>query len=119
MIYTVLGVGGKSASYISRAPRLLSVLDKNYDVEEEVWLIYYKKHTKKARIIYDDAVEEALCFGWIDSILRKLDEDRYAQKFSPRKGRNKWSPKNIERAEKMIQEGGNPATADPANSGTI
>lgn len=79
-------------------------LDKNHDVEKEVWLIYCKKHTKKARIPYEDAVEEALCFGWIDSIVKRMDEDRYAQKFSPRKGRSKWSQKNIERAEKMIQE---------------
>lgn len=91
--------------YVTNRKDWRTWLEKNHDVEKEVWLIYYKKHTKKARMPYDDAVEEALCFGWIDSTVRKMDEDRYAQKYSPRKSRSKWSQKNIERAEKMMQEG--------------
>ena len=59
-------------------------LQANGGKEKEIWLVFYKKHTGKARLAYDDAVEEALCFGWIDSIVKRLDEERYAQKFTPR-----------------------------------
>lgn len=58
-------------------------LKKNNSGSEGIWLIYYKKHTGKNSITYDEAVEEALCFGWIDSAIKKLDEDRYMQKFTP------------------------------------
>lgn len=80
-------------------------LRKNYDTKKEVWLIYYKKHTGKPRIPYNDAVEEALCFGWIDSIVQKIDDEKFAQKFTPRKGKSKWSEANKKRTRKMIKEG--------------
>jgi len=70
-----------------------------------VWLIYYKKHTGTARIAYDDAVEEALCFGWIDSTVRRMDNQRFAQKFVPRRTRSNWSGHNRARAEKLIASG--------------
>ena len=68
-------------------------------------MIYYKKHTGKPRIPYDDAVEEALCFGWIDSIVKKIDDKNFAQKFTPRKGKSNWSEANKKRVRKMIKEG--------------
>src|SRR5256885_14789235 len=80
-------------------------LEKNHETEKEVWLIYYKKHTNRPRIPYDDAVEEALCFGWIDSIVQKIDDERYAQKFTPRKSSSKWSESNKRRVRKLLQEG--------------
>jgi uncharacterized protein YdeI (YjbR/CyaY-like superfamily) len=70
-----------------------------------VWLIFYKKETSKPTIGYEDAVEEALCFGWIDSIIKKIDDERYARKFTPRKKKSKWSGLNKKRANKMIKEG--------------
>ena len=70
-----------------------------------IWILYYKKHTCRPRIPYDDAVEEALCFGWIDSIIKKVDEISYCQKFTPRKRGSSWSESNIHRAESMIAEG--------------
>ena len=79
-------------------------LRRNHDTEKEIWLIYYKKHTGKPRIPYDDAVEEALCFGWIDSIIKKIDDEKFAQKFTPRKGKSKWSELNKRRARKMVKE---------------
>jgi uncharacterized protein YdeI (YjbR/CyaY-like superfamily) len=79
-------------------------LEKNHDKEKEVWLIFYKKHTGKHRVHYDDAVEEALCFGWIDSIVKRIDDEKYAQKFTPRKPGSKWSQLNKKRVEKMIKE---------------
>jgi len=80
-------------------------LRENHATKKEVWLIYYKEHTSKPRIPYDDAVEEALCFGWIDSIIKKIDDEKFAQKFTPRKRSSKWSEANKKRAMKMIKEG--------------
>jgi uncharacterized protein YdeI (YjbR/CyaY-like superfamily) len=80
-------------------------LRENHDKEKEIWLIFYKKHTGKPRVAYNDAVEEALCFGWIDSIVKRIDDETYAQKFTPRKAKSKWSEHNKRRVVKMIQEG--------------
>ncbi len=80
-------------------------LKKNYKTEKEIWLVYYKKTSGKPRIEYNDAVEEALCFGWIDSTVRKLDEERFAQRFSPRKPKSGYSQANKERLKKLITSG--------------
>ncbi len=80
-------------------------LQSHYQTEGGVWLVYYKKHTGKPRIEYNDAVEEALCFGWIDSTVKTLDEDRYAQRFSPRNPKTPYSPANKERLKALVEEG--------------
>lgn len=80
-------------------------LERNYHKEKEVWLIFYKKHTGKPRVSYDNAVEEALCFGWIDSIVKRIDDEKYAQKFTPRKANSNWSALNRKRVERMIRQG--------------
>jgi uncharacterized protein YdeI (YjbR/CyaY-like superfamily) len=80
-------------------------LKKNHSSQKEVWLIYYKKHTGKPRIPYDDAVEEALCYGWIDSTVKRIDDEKYAQKFTPRNQKSNWSELNRKRARKMIKAG--------------
>jgi uncharacterized protein YdeI (YjbR/CyaY-like superfamily) len=77
-------------------------LKKHHRTEKEVWLVYPKKATGKPRIAYNDAVEEALCFGWIDSIVKKLDEERTVQRFSPRKPHAKYSQANIERLRALV-----------------
>lgn len=74
----------------------------NHGRVKEIWLVFYKKHTGKPRIAYDDAVEEALCYGWIDSIVKKIDEERYAQKFTPRTNRLQWSDSNVARLKKLV-----------------
>jgi len=79
-------------------------LEKNHMIETRIWLIYYKKHTGKPSIAYNDAVEEALCFGWIDSLIRRIDDERYMQQYTPRKPRSTWSKHNVRRVEKMIAE---------------
>lgn len=79
-------------------------LDKNQASTNEIWLIYYKKHTKKPTVTYNDAVEEALCFGWIDSIVKRIDDETYMQKYTPRKRNSIWSLLNTKRVEKMISE---------------
>jgi uncharacterized protein YdeI (YjbR/CyaY-like superfamily) len=80
-------------------------LTKHYRSETEVWLIFYKKHTGRPRISYDHAVEEALCFGWIDSIVKRIDDEKFAQKFTPRRDTSKWSAVNKRRLHKLIHEG--------------
>ena len=80
-------------------------LSENHYEEKEIWLIYYKKHTGKPRVSYDDAVEEALCFGWIDSIVRTIDDEKYMQKFTPRKDKSNWSDSNKKRVEKLLGTG--------------
>ena len=70
--------------------------------EKEVWLIYYRKESGKARLSYNDAVEEALCFGWIDSTVKSYDADRIVQKFSPRKRNSPYSQTNKERLQRLI-----------------
>lgn len=80
-------------------------LDKNHKKQKEIWLIFYKKHTGKPRIPYNDAVEEALCFGWIDSTVKRIDDEKYCQKFSPRNHKSGWSESNILRMKKLIKEG--------------
>lgn len=78
---------------------------KNHVSEVEVWLVFQKKHTGKPRIPYDEAVEEAICFGWIDSTVKKIDDAKYMQKFTPRKQKSEWSEANKRRARKMIRQG--------------
>jgi len=80
-------------------------LAENHASEKEVWLAYYKKHTGKATVAYLDSVKEALCFGWIDGLKRRIDEERYAHRFTPRKPTSKWSPKNIRLAQELIDSG--------------
>ena len=80
-------------------------LKKHHKTEPEIWLIYPKKATGKPRIEYNDAVEEALCFGWIDGIAKKLDPERTAQRFTPRRAKSNWTELNKERARRLIASG--------------
>lgn len=80
-------------------------LTANHDRENEIWLIYYKKETGISSISYDETLDEALCFGWVDSLIKKIDEQRYARKFTPRSDESKWSKVNIKRVEQLIQDG--------------
>jgi uncharacterized protein YdeI (YjbR/CyaY-like superfamily) len=79
-------------------------LKKNHALEQELWLVFYRKVTGKSLLDYDDAVEEALCFGWIDSTIKKIDDDTYARKFTPRKKGSKWSDTNIRRVQNLLRE---------------
>lgn len=77
---------------------------ENHRAKKLVWLIYYKMHTGKASVPYEDSVEEALCFGWIDSTVKRFDDERYCRKFIPRTKNSQWSELNKRRAEKTISE---------------
>jgi uncharacterized protein YdeI (YjbR/CyaY-like superfamily) len=80
-------------------------LKQHHKTEQEIWLVYYRKQSGKPRIPYNDAVEEALCFGWIDSTVKTLDVERFAQKFSPRKPKSGYSQPNKERLRRLIEQG--------------
>lgn len=80
-------------------------LAKHHDSESEVWLVFYKRQTARPSIAYDDAVNEALCFGWIDSLVKRLDDDRYARKFTPRQPDSRWSTANRKRFAQLKVSG--------------
>jgi uncharacterized protein YdeI (YjbR/CyaY-like superfamily) len=80
-------------------------LELHHDSESELWLIYYKKGINKQSIKYDEAVEEALCFGWIDSQVKKIDAEKYMQRYTPRKDDSNWSQSNKRRVAKLIENG--------------
>lgn len=80
-------------------------LAKHHESESEVWLVFHKRQTGRPSIAYDDAVDEALCFGWIDSLIKRLDDDRYARKFTPRKSDSRWSTANRKRYAQLEASG--------------
>lgn len=80
-------------------------LSIHHDGEKEIWLVYNKKGSGLPRVSYDEAVEEALCFGWIDGIVQPIDETRYAQRFTPRREKSRWSELNRRRFRRLVKEG--------------
>ena len=81
-------------------------LEKNSQTEKSVWLILYHKKSKVQSVNLNDATEEALCFGWIDSLCKKRDAESFYLTFTPRNPKkSKWSKPNMERAEKMMKQG--------------
>jgi uncharacterized protein YdeI (YjbR/CyaY-like superfamily) len=93
-------------------------LEDHHDSESEVWLIFHKQHTGLASVAYAEAVDEALCFGWVDSLIKRLDDSRYARKFTPRKADSRWSTTNRKRYAALKASGKlNPAGIDRAPSG--
>jgi uncharacterized protein YdeI (YjbR/CyaY-like superfamily) len=80
-------------------------LAKNHATVKVVWVLYPKKHTRERSMSYEDSVEEALCYGWIDSIIKRIDDNTYARKFTPRTDSENWSEVNKRRVAKCIQEG--------------
>ena len=80
-------------------------LAEHHESETEVWLVFHKKHTGTPSVAYLEALDEALCFGWIDSLVRRLDDDRYARKFTPRKKSSRWSAINVKRYAELEKAG--------------
>lgn len=91
--------------YVANRKEWRRWLSENYQKATEVWLVFPRKWTGIPAIPYNDAVEEALCFGWIDSKVKRLDEERYIQWYSPRKDDSNWSESNKKRVEKLIDLG--------------
>lgn len=80
-------------------------LEKNHAKEDGIWLVYYKKGGDKTRVAYADAVKEAICFGWIDSTIRPIDDEKYKQLFMPRKAKSGWSQLNKQYVEELTEMG--------------
>jgi uncharacterized protein YdeI (YjbR/CyaY-like superfamily) len=90
-------------------------LAKNHDRENEIWLVFYKRHTGKPCLPYPEALEEALCFGWIDGKLKRIDDEKHAIRFCPRRPKSVWSKNNRQTAQRLIREG----RMTPAGRGKI
>lgn len=101
--------------YVTNRDDFRKWLIENHQSRKEIWLVRYKKATKKPSIDYMEAVEEAICFGWIDSMEKGMDAERYATRFSPRKPKSNWTNTNKDRARKMIAEG----RMSPAGKATL
>lgn len=80
-------------------------LDAHHASEAGIWLVFYKKHTGIASIVYTDALDEALCVGWVDSLVKRLDDRRYALKFTPRRADSRWSETNRRRYAALAADG--------------
>lgn len=91
--------------YVTQRDEFRKWLLANHQTKKEIWLIQYKKATKKPSLPYVEAVEEAICFGWIDGLEKGLDAERYALRFSPRRAQSNWTNTNKDRARRMIAEG--------------
>ena len=90
--------------YLTNRKEWRAWLSKNYKTAKEIWLVYYKVSSGKKRIPYDVAVEEALCYGWIDSTVRSIDKESFAQRFSPRRKNSNLSEPNKQRVRKLIKQ---------------
>ena len=82
-----------------------SWLDKHHLASSEIWLVFHKQGSGHPSISYNDALDEALAYGWIDSLIRKLDDERYARKFTPRKPGSIWSSLNVGHVNRLKKEG--------------
>jgi uncharacterized protein YdeI (YjbR/CyaY-like superfamily) len=80
-------------------------LDRHHASKTEVWLAYYKAHTGKPSVTYVEAVEEALCFGWIDGQVQRIDDESWAQRFTPRRRGSAWSKVNLRRFARLMAAG--------------
>ena len=80
-------------------------LVENHQIKKEIWLVIYKKSSGKPTISYNEAVEEALCFGWVDSMVKSIDKEKYVQRFTPRRRVSNWTEANKAKARRLIQEG--------------
>jgi hypothetical protein len=97
---------GVRTLYVHRVSDWRAWLRKHHSTAREIWLVYYRKASGKPRISHSDAVDEALCFGWIDSTARPLDADRWAQRFTPRRKGSPTSELNKARARRLVRDPG-------------
>jgi uncharacterized protein YdeI (YjbR/CyaY-like superfamily) len=80
-------------------------LRRHHDSVTEVWLVFHKGRAVRRGVDYEDAIDEALCFGWVDSLVKRLDADRYVRKFTPRKAASRWSTLNRRRYARLKKAG--------------
>lgn len=94
---------GKKNFYVKNRTAGRAWLQKNGEKEKNLWLVIYKKGTGKTTVYYEEAVEEALCFGWIDSVANKRDEESRYQFFARRNPKSKWSCINKQRVDRLLR----------------
>ena len=95
------GQGAKTPRFFRSASELRAWLEKNHDSVSELWVGFFNQRSGRTGITYKEALDEALCFGWIDGVRKSVDEGRYAQRFSPRKARSMWSLVNMKRVGEL------------------
>jgi uncharacterized protein YdeI (YjbR/CyaY-like superfamily) len=93
------------ATYFTTPAELRAWFEENHATASELWVGYYKKATKRPTITWAEAVEEALCFGWIDGKLQRIDDERHRQRFTPRRKGSNWSEVNIANVAKLREQG--------------
>ena len=91
--------------YVTTLAEFRRWLRANHKIKKEIWLVQYKKAARKPSITLEDAQDEAICFGWIDSQIKGIDAERYATRFTPRRPKSNWTETNKERARRMIASG--------------
>ena len=95
----------KLTFYATNGAEWRAWLEAHHQSEAEVWLIYYRAASGLPAISYEESVEEALCFGWVDSLIQRIDEQSYARKFTPRQPGSPWSESNRRRVARLVQQG--------------
>jgi uncharacterized protein YdeI (YjbR/CyaY-like superfamily) len=91
--------------FFRRQQDLRAWFETNHTRVKEIWIGYYKKGVSKRGVTYAEAVEEALCFGWIDGQVRAVDESSYANRYSPRRLRSRWTQANLQKAAELVLSG--------------
>ena len=90
---------------VPRAEAWRAWLESHHARAAGAWLVFHKAHTGRPSPSYGEAVDEAVCFGWVDNLMRRIDDDRYARRFVPRKPDSKWSESNVQRVNRLLAEG--------------
>jgi len=105
MVGTPGGTPDKPATFFGSAEEFREWLEANHETATELWMGLNKLHVADRGLTWDDAVPEALCFGWIDSVAQRIDEDAVRQRWTPRKASSVWSTVNIAHVERLVAEG--------------
>ncbi|MCB9518453.1 MAG: YdeI/OmpD-associated family protein [Gemmatimonadales bacterium] len=95
----------KNPKYFRSPAAFRAWLEQHHDSAEELWVGFYKKHTGKQGMTWSEAVDQALCFGWIDSIVRRVDDERHVQRFTPRRPGSVWSKVNVTKITQLKADG--------------
>lgn len=99
------GTPERPATFFSGPEEFRAWLEAHHETEPELWMGLHKKHVAERGLLWEDAVVEALCFGWIDSVAQRIDEDTTRQRWTPRKPGSTWSAINIATVERLVAEG--------------
>jgi uncharacterized protein YdeI (YjbR/CyaY-like superfamily) len=94
-----------TAVFFATGQAMRDWLDANHATADELWVGIYKKGSGKTGVTLPQAQDVAMCFGWVDSMTRRIDEDSYMLRFTPRRPRSNWTPGNVARAEELIAQG--------------